>query len=253
MREDRGRDAPGAPWELAMRRGLLLIGLGLGACTTPLTGMVNPATGQVRTCTSHLPPGLASLEIGRCIGKLKDAGFVEAEELTAEQRAGLEARAARRPAPPSASPSRDEGRSNDEAQAAADQAQQGMWRRVTLVPDAMTVILDGGQPLRYIGIKQVENARSPTALARAVEAVALNRQLVEGQTVRVEFDVRVHDPEGRLWAYVYLVDGRMVNALMVERGYAQADPYPPDLKYAGLLRQMEDEARAAGRGLWAAR
>ena len=42
----------------------------------------------------------------------------------------------------------------------------------------------------------------------------------------------------------------MVNALLVEEGYAHAASYPPDVKYQERFARLEREARAAKRGLW---
>ena len=223
----------------------------VGACATPLTAMVHPETGESRPCVSHLPPGLASLEMERCVAKLRESGFVKAEELTPEALAALGGRrsSARPPGPAPGSPG---GRESPEAPPEAP-PERGIWRRVTLVLDERTVVLDGGQPLRYVGIRPFEGDEAPPSVAHRAGALAFNRQLVEGQTVRLEFDVRMHDHEGRLWAYVYLVDGRLVNSLLVENGFARADPYQGYVKHAALFRQLEVEARGAGRGLWSLR
>ena len=242
-----------ARFEQGLRRALLLIAVVLGACTTPLTGMVHPVTGEVRTCTSHLAPGLDRVEMSRCVETLRASGFVKAEELTNDQRAALLERGRRRPGSRGAAASGTGEPGSDEAAGDPSRTQPGIWRRVTMVLDAETLILDGGQTLRYLGIRPVESPQSPTAVGRFAEAVAFNRQLAEGQAVRLEFDVRLHDPDGRLWAYVYLQDGRMANALLVERGYAQADPYQSDLKHAQLFQQLEAAARAAGQGFWGLR
>lgn len=42
-----------------------------------------------------------------------------------------------------------------------------------------------------------------------------------------------------------------VNAELVRLGYAQASPYPPDLKYQHYFLELEAEAREQGRGCWA--
>ncbi len=44
------------------------------------------------------------------------------------------------------------------------------------------------------------------------EAAEANRKLVDGKTVRLEFDVQQLDRYGRFLAYVYLEDGTFVNA-----------------------------------------
>jgi micrococcal nuclease len=48
------------------------------------------------------------------------------------------------------------------------------------------------------------------------------------------------------------VDGKMVNAVLVEEGYATATAFPPDVRYAELFAAEEAQAREAGRGLWSA-
>jgi micrococcal nuclease len=73
--------------------------------------------------------------------------------------------------------------------------------------------------------------------------------MVEGQTVRLEFDVQTRDRFGRLLAYVY-VGNLMVNAELVRQGYAQAAAYPPNVRYQELFLQLQREAREAKRGLW---
>lgn len=235
------------------RRVLLIVAALGGGCVSPLTGMVHPVTGETRTCVSHLPPGFASLEMDRCVDKLKTSGFVPAEELTAEERAALQARTGGRVRSRTPGPAGAEEADAREVPADPSGDARGIWRQVTMVPDAETAVLDGGQRIRYLGIQRVESPQAPSAIARFGDAVAYSRQLIQGKRVRLEFDTRVHDPEGFLWAYVYLLDGRMVNALLVEQGYAQADRHQPDLKHAQLFQQLETEARNSGRGHWGGR
>ena len=65
----------------------------------------------------------------------------------------------------------------------------------------------------------------------------------------LEKDVSETDKYGRLLRYVWL-GGQMVNALLVQDGYAQVSTYPPDVKYQELFLALQREARDAGRGLW---
>ena len=131
----------------------------------------------------------------------------------------------------------------------------------TLVPDAdyqtaeVIKIVDGdtidveieGETyrLRYIGMDTPERDRPFYA-----EATEANRQLVEKQTVYLEKDVSETDRYGRLLRYVYLQDGRMVNAELMRQGFAQAATFPPDVKYQETFTRLQREAREAGRGLW---
>jgi micrococcal nuclease len=125
--------------------------------------------------------------------------------------------------------------------------------QVVRVVDGDTIIvrLDGRDVrVRYIGINTPESAdprREVQCFGK--EAAARNEQLVGGKRVRLEKDVSETDQYGRLLRYVY-VDGTMVNAVLVQEGYAYAITVPPDVRYAEELRRLEREAREARRGLW---
>lgn len=121
--------------------------------------------------------------------------------------------------------------------------------RVVDVVDGDTVQVEmEGQiyPVRYIGIDCPEFGEHGYEQARQA-----NRQLVQGRTVRLVKDVSDTDQYGRLLRYVYAGD-IFVNAEMLRRGLATALTYPPDVAYSDLFIRLEREARAAGRGLWAA-
>jgi micrococcal nuclease len=126
---------------------------------------------------------------------------------------------------------------------------------VTRVVDGDTVVVQvrGEESrVRYIGIDtpDVVNLARP-AECFGDEASDRNRELVEGKTVGLEMDVSETDRYGRLLRYVWL-DGRMINAVLVEEGYATAERFPPDVKRAELLAGLEAAAQSAGLGLWGA-
>ena len=126
---------------------------------------------------------------------------------------------------------------------------------VQRVIDGDTVQLADGQMVRYIGIDAPEARRKvddrwvedPEPFAH--EATEANRRLVEGRRVRLEYDVQTHDRYGRLLSYVY-VGNAMANEELVKRGFAQPLTIPPNVKYAERFRQLTEEARREGRGLW---
>ena len=66
----------------------------------------------------------------------------------------------------------------------------------------------------------------------------------------MERDVFETDPYGRLLRYMY-ADSVFVNAELVRKGLAWAKAYPPDTKYQDYLEEMEQQARLAGKGMWA--
>jgi micrococcal nuclease len=124
-----------------------------------------------------------------------------------------------------------------------------MEARVTQIIDGDTIeVVLAGQAyrVRYIGIECPEFGEYGYEEARQA-----NRQLVEGETVRLEKDVSETDQYGRLLRYVY-VGEILVNAELVRSGFAAAWTYPPDVAYADLFAQLQSEAREAGLGLWAA-
>jgi micrococcal nuclease len=117
--------------------------------------------------------------------------------------------------------------------------------------DTIDVELDGRKVrVRSIGMNTPET-KHPTKGKEpcGAEASAMNRRLVEGQTVRVELDVQAWDRYQRLLAYVY-VGEVMINAELVRLGSAQAATYPPTVKYQDRFVQLQREARKAGRGCW---
>ena len=116
------------------------------------------------------------------------------------------------------------------------------------------------EKIRYIGVNAAEiphrhhPARAggpyfPHTPAAGDAAKRINIDLVGGRQVRLEFDRRRRDDYHRLLAYVY-VGEMMVNAEMVRRGYAEVMSVPPDFRHRALFVKLQEEARAAGRGLW---
>ncbi len=116
--------------------------------------------------------------------------------------------------------------------------------KVARVIDGDTIELTDGRRVRYIGINTPEHDQPYYE-----EAVAANRQLVEGKTIQLEKDVETVDQYGRTLAYIW-VEGQMANLEIVSGGYANAYTVPPNVKYEAEFRQAEQEAREAGRGLW---
>ena len=113
-------------------------------------------------------------------------------------------------------------------------------------------ISDAVYTVRYIGVDTPET-KHPTRGVELYgpEAAERNRQLVDGKTVYLEKDVSETDRYGRLLRYIY-VDDVMVNAVLVEEGYAQVSTYPPDVKHVDLFLKLQREAREESRGLWSA-
>ena len=105
--------------------------------------------------------------------------------------------------------------------------------------------------VRYIGIDTPETHHPMRGVEpHGKKAAEANRKLVDGKTVRLEFDVQQLDRYGRTLAYIYLEDGTFVNAWLVEHGYAMVMTVPPNVKHQDLFLKLQQEARGARRGLW---
>ena len=122
---------------------------------------------------------------------------------------------------------------------------------VERVIDGDTVVLAGGERLRYIGIDTPELGTDPRECF-AEQATARNVALVAGQEVALRVDVSQRDRYQRLLRYVYLLDGTFVNATLVAEGYATAVTFPPDVMFSDTFTRLERQARQAGIGLWGA-
>ncbi len=105
--------------------------------------------------------------------------------------------------------------------------------------------------VRYIGVDTPETHHPMKGVEHyGMEAAEANRKMVDGKTVRLEFDVQQLDRYNRLLAYVYLEDGTFVNAWLVEHGYAMVMTVPPNVRHQDLFLKLQREAREAKRGLW---
>ncbi len=115
---------------------------------------------------------------------------------------------------------------------------------VTRVIDGDTIEVEGGRKVRYIGIDCPDKGKP-----YGKEALAANRELVEGKIVVMVKDVSEKDVFGRLLRYVYVGDV-FVNARMIEEGLAEAAPYSPDLAHEDEFEELERKAKNLGKGMW---
>ena len=132
-------------------------------------------------------------------------------------------------------------------------AAKSVTAKVTRVVDGDTVEarVDGrSEDVRYIGVDTPESVKPDTPVeCYAIAASHFNEDLVEGESVRLDFDAERRDVYGRLLAYVHL-GHEFVNAELVRRGYATTLTIAPNTRYADRFDRLEREASAAGRGLW---
>jgi micrococcal nuclease len=130
------------------------------------------------------------------------------------------------------------------------QARAGRMARVKWVADGDTVWLLSGEKVRLIGIDAPET-HHPVKGAEPFgkEAAEYLRALVEGKEVFLVLDRMRKDEYGRTLAYLYLGD-LFINAHLVKEGYARASSRKPNLTFEKLFAELEDQARAEGKGMW---
>ena len=114
---------------------------------------------------------------------------------------------------------------------------------VARVIDGDTCRLEDGRRVRYLGINAPEEGDP-----HAEEATLANRRLAGGKTVRLEFGRSRRGQHGRLQAYVFVGD-TFVNEALLRQGHAHLSPSAAG-KYRERLCQAQEEARAAGVGIW---
>ena len=121
--------------------------------------------------------------------------------------------------------------------------------------DTVDVRIDGRtERVRLIGINtpETKDPRRPVE-CYGPEASALTSLLLPAGTgVRLERDVEARDDYGRLLAYVRRSDGLFVNLELARQGAAVVLSIRPNTAFAAVIAAAADEARRAGRGLWAA-
>ncbi len=127
------------------------------------------------------------------------------------------------------------------------------WRLCTRVIDEDTIVLDGNEKVRLIGVDtpETKDPRKPVQYF-GNEAYEFTKSQVEGDKVRLEYDQNRIDKYGRTLAYVYLENGAFLNAEIIKQGYGFVYTVFP-FKYLEEFRQYEREARENERGLWTSR
>jgi endonuclease YncB( thermonuclease family) len=132
------------------------------------------------------------------------------------------------------------------------EAELGEGTYVLGVIDGDTIILEGGERVKYIGVDAPEtvNPSSPVECFGR-QAAYENKNLVAGKRVRLESDGTDQDKDGNLLRYVWVGD-TFVNYYLIEEGFAQRDSLPSDSQYSQQLVEAEAAAKKDMKGLWKA-
>ncbi len=122
---------------------------------------------------------------------------------------------------------------------------------VEYVYDGDTVRLQDGRKIRLLNINtpEIESERK-RGEPGGKEAKARLESLVQGQKVRLEYDVEHRDKYGRTLAYLFNEQRMHLNRLLVREGWAIASIHPPNLKYLDAILAAQAEAEREKRGIW---
>ena len=125
------------------------------------------------------------------------------------------------------------------------QLSEGVFYKVKKVVDGDTFWLYDSDwdtyKVRLIGVNTPEayTFEDVTEEEGGKEASAYTRYLIQGEYVRLEFDVEKYDKYNRVLAYVWLHNGEMLNAKLVEEGHAEVVRYYPNVKYFNYFKSLE--------------
>jgi micrococcal nuclease len=121
--------------------------------------------------------------------------------------------------------------------------------------DTITIAKDGETKVRFLGMDAPEKSTTRYGHSEyyGEEAYAYALKLIEasGNQVRVTYDKAKQDQYGRDLAYVWLKDGRLLNAVLVADGYAYYYQGSPKPQYADTFLALMRSARSANKGVWA--
>lgn len=120
--------------------------------------------------------------------------------------------------------------------------------------DTVVVAIDGkDETVRLIGIDTPEIAHGNTKTeCFGQEAKSKAKEILSGKKVRLENDESQsnRDKYGRILRYVFLEDGTLFNAFMIEEGFAFEYTYDIQYQYQDEFKQAQVHAREQKKGLW---
>lgn len=126
--------------------------------------------------------------------------------------------------------------------------------RVKYVIDGDTLETKDGERIRFLGIdtpeikKRTEEPPDQPWGRDAANFVTL--LLPPGTEIGLGFEAGPREGAyGRTLAYVIL-DGEVINALLLQEGYGRYKDYGNVLKHGEYLKRMESQAKVYGKGLW---
>jgi len=132
--------------------------------------------------------------------------------------------------------------------------------------DTFKCKLENGKEIvvRLIGIDTPESKINKRAYIQAKKLGSVEEVLKLGEVAKeftesilktekivfLEFDAQKTDKYGRVLAYVWLSNGKLLNEILLQEGYAMLLTIPPNTKYVDRFKKAQKYAREEGKGLW---
>lgn len=122
---------------------------------------------------------------------------------------------------------------------------------VSSVIDGDTIKLADGRNVRLIGLDTPElNPPDGPIEYYGLQAKAFTKRKLLGETIYLEYGKEKFDEYDRTLAYVYLDDGTMFNADLLEQGYAHLLTIAPNTRHLNTFKEKVITARRNNKGLW---
>lgn len=124
------------------------------------------------------------------------------------------------------------------------------WVKVRRVIDGVTIALDNQRVVRLIGLTppRPSTGKAYRDFFDQVTTPAV-RTIIEGKRVRLMRDKVMEGRDGRGLVYLFLEDRTLLNATLVQKGYARMSSEVP-FKFQDEFTLWERQAREIGLGLW---
>ncbi|SFI31692.1 thermonuclease family protein [Nitrosomonas sp. Nm34] len=123
--------------------------------------------------------------------------------------------------------------------------------QVVKVLDGDTVVLNGGERVRLLGINAPEvKSRYRDGEAGSIAAKEWLQEKLKNRKVYLEYDQQKHDHYNRLLAHLYLPNGEHLNLMLVEKGLAVVNLLPPNLRHADAMIRAQQRAERQKSGIW---
>ena len=118
--------------------------------------------------------------------------------------------------------------------------------------DTIGAVVNGRfEKIRLLGIDAPEMDQRPWG-KKAKECL---RSIISNadSKISLEYDIQRRDKYGRILAYIWQQNKKMINEEMMKKGCAVLFTFPPNVRYAELFRAAQKKAQEDKAGIWAER